>query len=1170
MIPIRSRKTSKNVPITSMDSLDIFKQRVASYFDTLPSFILYENLPSTIEEIRDTKPSLVITSLMEEIQAFKDDYATNVYTLEPLFKLAERFPHINKSDIFAYWVIDNPKATDISLKMIIEDEISRMPDIDQIDDILYAEKRDGKWLKKYRDDVKNVKELVERFYKVAERFEKVRPVPSTDIYIEKNTLEIETSLRGISIEDLFNNIECNLNIPFCSYSNFYKILDPKSVGIKTYRQEDLEYISNLSLPNDIVLKYQEEPIDNDTILSKIPDIVIYNKNDVLHLSIEINIKVENKDEYINKMIEILNESITDRYVIMPVDKREKSIVASYLIPVQTIDPYVYADILMMNSAIASYFSNDESIKATKKKTVIFTHFSYEGREDLFSVKNMKAERLNEDVLRYRDVIKMDMEYVKVKLLKCSNMREANEQRNLFLKVISLYNDNYNKIVQYYKSYIKDFKPIEKAVEVKAKPKDKMDLKDIDPELFGIEGYTRMCSKKPTIIDDDQVNGYEDQGMQVMKFPKDGAYGTQRSYICKHDTHPYPGVSENQNEDNQMYPYVPCCFADDQTIKQNSGYRIYYEDLEKTDIVYQQIFTTNKFAPFNWYAYLPKTLDSMLTLIDNRFKYIRKGVSHSKSSFLECILDALEDRRVINKDKSDRIKSVQKIRKNLSTKDQIRLGFQSNWGMTEEEIASILSNPDMYIDPVRFCSMFEDMFKVNIYIFRRDADHPLGTIVYERSKFVDIHSPVVYDRSICIYEHMGSESDRAKYPMCELIGQWKGIDNDKNRYVFEKEHPVDNGVKWFYRHGRQYYKKQSIVEQPTALPFDSIISSQVVDSYGKTRGFILSFKNNPIVVNTSPLFNFDSPVESLNEGMDSLCMESEWKYVDEFIKEYALPIDVIYAYKDKCIGIESHYGDIIIRIKTTVLLSMVDNSRAVTRYENPFSDIEASIMNMYIRNRRFANILKNLFMRDLSRYWDSIKRPVLTRDDIYAFVKSKILVDPKFSYDNITPDIYMDRNTKLYKKDKLIINNQEILIRLVYFARLFNMRSSNLLRAYKDRTTCEGFYIDVYDFEKSQTTIIFGNSESLINMNKGVTTTLTIVERISNPADTIILRNQAVEGGKIVKLDLVPSYEDALRITRSEGIYVCRSNSPIIKQGDSPKILCFSIDDQMLFYIISVL
>lgn len=1168
MISIRSKKTSKQVPITSMDSLDIFKQRVASYFDTIPSFILYENLPASIEELRTTKTQLSIVSLMEEIQQFKDVYAIEEYTIDPLFKIAEKFPNISKNDIFAYWVINNPKATDINYKMLIEDEISGMSDIESIDDILTSEKREGKWIKKYKEDVKSIKDVVDRFYKIADNFEKITPVQSTDIYIEKITLDVETQLRDISIEDLFDSIECNSNIPFCSYSRFYKVLDPKSVGLKPYKQDDLDYLSNVILPNDIVIKYQDTPVDNDSVISKIPDIVIYNKDNTLYISIEINIKVEDKDAYMNKMVDTLNSSIGGRYQITIADVREKSIVASYLVPIQTVDPYVYGDILMMNSAIASYFSNDESIKATKKKSVIFTHFAYEGREDLFSVKNMKAEKSNEDMIKYRDMIKMGMEYVKVKLLKCSNMKEARDQQKLFLKVLRVYNDNYNKVVQYYKKYIEDFNPVKKATEIKAKPSGKIDLKDIDPELFGIEGYTRMCSKKPTIIDDDEVNEYEDDGMQVMKFPKEGAYGIQRNYVCKHDTHPYPGVSKNQDEDNQLYPYVPCCFADDQTIKQNSGYRIYYEGLGEKDIVYQQIFTTNKFAPFNWYAYLPKTLDSMFTLIDNRFKYIRKGVSHTKSSFLECVLEGIGEKKLENKDEKERIAYIEKLRKTISKKDEIKFGFQSNWGMSVEEISSILSNPDVYIDPVRFCSIFEDIYKVNIYLFRRDSENPLGTIVYERSKFVNIHSPVVYNRSICIYEHMGSESDRAKYPMCEIIGQWKGND-DNNRYMFETEHPVDNGVKWFYRHGRQFYRKQTVMDQPTSLPFNSIISSQIIDSYGKTRGFILSYKNNPIVMNTSPLSNFNMDVESLDEGMDSLCMESEWKYVDAFLKEYNLPVDVIYADNQKCIGIESHYGDTLIRLKTTVLLSVIGRN-AVIRYENPFSDIEPSIMNMYMRNRRFATVLKNLFLRDLSKYWADLNSPILTRDHIYAFVKANILVDTKFKYDDITPDIYLNKNTKIYKKGKLVINNHEILVRLVYFARLFNMRNSRDLREYKDKTICDGFFNDVYDFTKSQTTIIFGSGDSLTSMNKGLMTMLNIVERITTPNNTIILRNNKVEGGKIVKLDLVPSYEDALRITKTEGIYVTKPNSTFIKKGTNPRILCLAIDDEMLFYTISVL
>jgi hypothetical protein len=1172
MIQIQSSSSSKKVEKTGLDSLDTFKERVAIAFNTLPKYIKFT--PS-LDSLSNIKSPMRIQSLMEDISKHRNEFMKYEHDLSGLVKLRDDFPDVDLTTILAHWIHRNSHLDDQNVRLMVDSELMEYGL--NLDDIVNEERRDGKWVRRFEEDVRDLKRRVDEYTKVASKFDTIEPVAGSGIHTEKITIDIETDIEYPSLEDLFDMVDCSPRFPFASFRGIFKILDPVTYGISGYKDDDIADLSYLSLPTDLVLKYSDKEITSATTLSKLSNLIMSVEDNKLHISIEMNVTIENREEYINSMIAVLNDMMSPRYTFRPMKIMENAIVAFYVIPNQALDPYIYADILMNNPAIATFFSNDESIKATKKKSVIFSHFSYEGREDLFSVKNITGDKSRDDVSMFRDVIKPNTQYVKVKLLKCKNIQEANKHRNLFLKAISVYNTEYNKLVRLYESYIDDFNPIKQVTGGIPKKKGKKeDLKDIDPELFGISNYKRMCNKKPDIIEDDDVDEYEADGTQVMKFPKEGEHGVRRNYVCNHDTHPYPGLVKNKNEANNMlYPYVPCCFAEDQTEKQTSGYRTYFEDLGEKEIVYQQILTTNKFAPFNWYAYLPKNLDTMFTMINNTSRYIRKGVAPSKSSLLDCILEATGDTKVINKDKDDRIKYVEKIRKGLVDKPEFNTLYQSNWEMMAHEMRDMLKNPEIYMEPSRFCTMLEHLYKVNIYVFKRDEEDPLGGIGHERAKFVYMGSGV-YDRNVFLFEHMGSESDRAAYPMCEIICKWES--KESRTSIFDNQSDLANGVKWFYRNSRSFYlcngsgralQVPSIIRPP---PFTGKIKSQIIDSYGKTRGYIISIQDNTIAINTSPHPNYSIKTENLIEGMDFLSMENEWKFVDIFLNTYKLPIDTVYCEGGfQCTGLETHWEDMRIRIKTSVTLNMVKSKygNVSVKDESPFLDVEPSIISVYVRNRRIATILKDLFLKGLSAYMMEKEAIIATRDLIYEYVKKRVSLNEKTSYDNITTDIYLDRNGGFYSGNKLVINDREILIRLVYTARLTAMRAAGDLRDYHTRKTSNSYYIDSFDYKKYPSTVMYTSRDAFLSMNSKMPEQFRVQNRISQPSSSMILQNPSIRDSMIIKLDLIQDTE-AMRKIDENGMYVCKPNSKIVRKGNNPEVLCLGYGDDIYYYNITVL
>ena len=187
MIQIRSSRGINDIPITSMDNLDTFRQRVAASLGTIPSYLLFESEIESLDALKTMK-SIGVLSLMDSINDLKQKFGKEEFSTESLFALASRFPDINKNDIFAYWVIKNPALEDINYRMLIDEEISSIEGITPISDILETERKENRWMKTYTDAVASNKTKSSKFLKVATEFEKVTSVESSSIVIEKITI----------------------------------------------------------------------------------------------------------------------------------------------------------------------------------------------------------------------------------------------------------------------------------------------------------------------------------------------------------------------------------------------------------------------------------------------------------------------------------------------------------------------------------------------------------------------------------------------------------------------------------------------------------------------------------------------------------------------------------------------------------------------------------------------------------------------------------------------------------------------------------------------------------------------------------------------------------------------------------------------------------------------
>ena len=88
----------------------------------------------------------------------------------------------------------------------------------------------------------------------------------------------------------------------------------------------------------------------------------------------------------------------------------------------------------------------------------------------------------------------------------------------------------NLIVDFYRKFIPDFGKSEKKT---LQSEQKLKLKDIVPEVF-VKGYPPKCPHQPTVIDDDEVKGAEEEGKIVMRYPQNQDEGfIPRNYVWRY-------------------------------------------------------------------------------------------------------------------------------------------------------------------------------------------------------------------------------------------------------------------------------------------------------------------------------------------------------------------------------------------------------------------------------------------------------------------------------------------------------------------------------------------------------------------------------------------------------------------------------------------------------------
>ena len=455
----------------------------------------------------------------------------------------------------------------------------------------------------------------------------------------------------------------------------------------------------------------------------------------------------------------------------------------------------------------------------------------------FSIYFKKIDKPYErEVEAYPDIVNVGDKILLINILYGESVFQVNKVVKLLNSCFTYMLLNQKKFFyEYYERYISNIKSIK---EIEFETDKDLRLKDIYPQMF-VSGYGRFCQQQPKIIfEEEQIKKIKTANKDIFLFPKTRKEGPQSYYSCSHNNkYPYIGLSKNSLSNIEQYPYLPCCFAKDQTTKNKLRF-IYETDftIEKEEGVKKQIIKSKKILRENQFGILPSNLLNIFNLVDeevilSKSRFLRLGIPQSTNSVISALLLSIGE--------SITLQNIDKYREKIIKYSNYN--FASQRGLQPEFVRSIINKKEN-IDPIQFIDILENIFSVNIILFCIDRKQSRdGTICNYKFKrnFILNTGRNTYNKTAFLYRTMGGELDGLKYPHCELIVQEKDIrDSEKIEgkiyFNFDSNSEVVKQVYAIYLTTLNINYKN--------ITFNTKIIGQIEDGYGKIRTLIFDWNS----------------------------------------------------------------------------------------------------------------------------------------------------------------------------------------------------------------------------------------------------------------------------------------------------------------------------------------
>lgn len=885
----------------------------------------------------------------------------------------------------------------------------------------------------------------------------VQEINTTVFEVEKDENVITLDVDNMSLTELFNYIKLNEFAPFASYDRFYKIL-------KDYIPYEEWSISGNYI---ILMVLPTKQIDYNKLKIESYSTVIIEENEnngikniVLNFYFYSSPNNLSKEEFINRIKEIIlgvqrigikNETIT-------------SLSGIFNFPNFEINKYVFADLVMNDSLFSSLLKINEGAKATKDKKEMYVYFNHMNTGNITAIITKKIMIRKEGKL-----FSKGKSYIRVKIKSAKNMKAVLNFQTILSKMMRIYIEQYPNIVEIYKEFIPNFG--------ERKEEEKEEEEEEEKEDIFPSGFTRICANKPSVIKskEEEENAVR-EGKEIMIFPRDEdvEISPQQKYVCNYKDKSYPALIKTK--EIGKFPYLPCCYSKDPKDVKNKldaykNYRKYYhitESEEEKETTQQILIKTNKFVDYKIFGEISSisNVDKMFKLIDtnDRHQYLRTGVYNTKNSFLNCILLAIGDETIQTLTKIEEIELyLSNIRKNeLTLPEMVSACKQEMYDYTLIEIEEYIKDFDKYFDPKLFLHLLEVKYNCNIFLFSR-TNISEGEMILPR--YIQSYEKIKNDNvCIFIYEHIGSESDYAKYPRCEIIIRNNKDEPSDNIYRFENNDLIYEPVFKIYNQIQETYALQK-VNKMNYFPLNYV--SQKIDSYGKVRMVNVIFENKILSLITSPI----QPM-----GVE---ITEEFSLVNINVAlKFAKSVKMIISKQIIDKGILKEISGKIGNVSVSIPIIPTQKISKIPEFETSLNyvDSNSSYINIYNKNKKLSRYIVEYMFWLYSIFLKREGKNNMIPEEMIIFSNEFIKIDPLFEYRYIPKMFSM--NSGIMHDGKLVIKSQEMLKRLLYVLRLESIRNTQKLFLYNERKNIENYYLDIMDFDQHQFQVILEGEDSV--------------------------------------------------------------------------------------------
>lgn len=1018
------------IEVSEFDTLDTLGEKIAFQLKELPKFIY---LPSDID-LKDPDYEIVPQTIIQFIQETKDWTSS----------IKQRFPVKDEDIIYMYFKSRDYQNSDEMIKFSQEQDLN---DYLQILSITppksysnFYSTYDAKYKRDLTDFLKSVKSIIDRL----KLFDKIKGVPATNFELNKVTSEIKLDLKDSISEtvELFDQIQLNKYIPFCSFGNYYKV------------QKDFKFFGNewdSSLDTHIIMRILNT--------ENVPKLYSERMFSLAFLTVSRKDSNENQNEYvctvnirIDTNYKLNKENIIDRILsVFPVKYNvisdiQESINGVFYIPKFHMNKYVMLDLIMNDPLVSSYLYSDEHAKATKVKSGIHFYFNESSLQKRVSA-NMTLQYANpfdrEISRKSRALFPFNEYYIRVKIQRATNEQDVQRLIMFVSKIMAIYLKEEKSIIREYQKFIPNFEERKTVQKIERKSR----LKDIAPDLF-VPKYSKKCTKKrqPNIVDSLFENMEIKQGEylfenidqydQVMLYPKTSDEGTQHFYGCPNSDNPYVGLVPNVLTNKYIYPYLPCCYPMDQ--KNSKKWKTYFQgqaEVKTKSKAATQCLKSNKVIKDTECGILPMYINNLFELLDLSInhKYYRMGVSSSNNSFLECLKKALN---------RPQMKNIKTMREEIAN-GNLTGARQELYDMTPEQIREYILDMDNYFDPKMFIRLAEEYFDCVIYLFTRSRKFPYGMIQLPRHLDPYIKYKTQADKDVVfIYEHTGTENVLLEYPRCEIIIQ-KDTSGD---FIssFKSQYPLVHAFERFYDGYFQQYKINGGIKEVKPPSSDLDIVCQGIDSYGKTRLLTMKLESGKKV------YGLIDPIPPLFLPEDCTYSDNNEKDVYQLIEEQNMIFDQSLEYTDKIVA----YKD---ELEITFPIGLSKKSSKLQQF------------NYYNRVSRYLEEY-TYFM--YSKFLNE-RKSTPSDANIIEFIDNRITIKPDHIYEK------HEDSRSYIQGNKLILVSEDLKTHISFALRRMSLYQTAKLVNYHKKNNVQKYYIDTTDFKQYLDTVII-NGKSFLN------------------------------------------------------------------------------------------